>query len=552
MFLKSRALPTQDPLQDAAALVPLVDCALPLSLQSVLYSLDFVRQEVRQEYVPMISKSKLIARLTMIRICATMIRIGWIVIASLSAVGQPAIAADSPPLGFRDRTSDLGLQLANSQACWVDVDRDGWVDLLAGGVVWRNHGGRNFVKLAEGLGEVVAADFDNDGFPDLFSWSLLRAFHNKAGTGFEPLEMPSLPKCVSRGACCGDFDGDGFVDLYVGGYEDWDAGITYPQMLLMNEKGKSFRMAWNEVRYRARGVTACDFDQDGDLDIYVSNYRLQPNVLWRNNGMAQFKDATAETNSIGTSPGFEGGHSIGAAWGDFDNDGLFDLFVGNFAHVDGRGDQPKSRFLRNLGAANGHIFDDRGPCGVFYQESYASPAAGDMDNDGDLDLFFTTVYETASFGHKNNPVLFRNDSNFVFVDGTEAAALTGLPPTYQAAWADYDQDGDLDLVTAGKLLENLAASRNWLIVRLEGDGEAVNRSAIGTQVLIELASKGILTRQVEAGTGEGNQNDLSLHFGLAEHTEPILLKILWPNNSSQIIENVEIDRSITVKYGDNR
>jgi hypothetical protein len=341
------------------------------------------------------------------------------------------------------------------------------------------------------------------------------------------------------------------MDLYVGGYEDWDAGITYPDMILMNEKGTAFRLAWSEVRFRARGVTACDFDQDGDLDVYVSNYRLQPNVLWLNDGTGKFEDVAAAYNALGTSPGFDGGHSIGAAWGDFDNDGTFDLFVGNFAHVDSRGDQPKSRFLRNLGAAKAYAFEDRGTCGVFYQESYASSSAGDYDNDGDVDLFFTTVYETASFGRKNNPVLFRNDGGFAFADATSAAKLTSLPPTYQAAWADFDHDGDLDLVTAGKLFENQAANGHWLEVRLLGDGSTVNRSAIGAQVRITLPD-GTLTRHVEAGTGEGNQNDLVLHFGLGLHAKPVSLEVLWPKGTTQTVPDVEIDRTVEVRFGSPR
>ena len=463
--------------------------------------------------------------------------------------GIAVTAQEKPPEpAFQDRTADLGLALAASQACWADFDNDGWVDLSAGGTVWRNNAGKGFTKLAEGVGEVIAADYDNDGFVDLFSWSSMLVFHNNGGKSFEALKMPEIPKCVSRGACWGDFNGDGFVDVYVGGYEDWDAGITFPNVLLMNEQGKSFKLGWSEVRYRSRGVTACDFDQDGDLDVYVSNYRLQPNVLWQNDGKGKFKDVAKAANLVATSPGFEGGHSIGAAWGDFDNDGQFDLFAGNFAHVDGRGDQPKSRFLRNLGKEKEYTFEDRGPCGVFYQESYASPSAADYDNDGDLDLFFTTVYETASFGVKNNAVLFRNDGGFTFADATASAKLAGLPPTYQDAWADFDHDGDLDLVTAGKLFENLSTKRHWLALRLEGDGTTVNRSAIGAQVRIQL-TKQTLSRQVEAGTGEGNQNDLVLHFGLGDHSAPVRVDILWPNGKTQTLEKVDVDRSTTVRFG---
>ena len=156
--------------------------------------------------------------------------------------------------------------------------------MCVSGTVWRNNAGENFTKVAE-IGTSVAADFDNDGFVDLFSWSELRLFHNDRGDGFTEVELPKLPKSVSRGACWGDFD--------------------------------------------------------GDLDVYVSNYRLQPNLLWLNDGTGRFEDVAQDRGAVATSPGFGGGHSIGAAWGDFDNDGIVDLFAGNFAHVDNRGDQPK-------------------------------------------------------------------------------------------------------------------------------------------------------------------------------------------------------------------
>lgn len=464
---------------------------------------------------------------------------------ALALIASVGAAQQSPV--FKDRAAELGLKLGNAAACWVDLNNDGWTDLCVGGVVWRNNAGKGFTRIAEGLGHVVAADFDNDGFVDLFSWSSKRLYRNDSGKAFTPIAMPELPGGPCRGACWGDFNGDGFADLYVGGYEDWGKGITYPDMLLLNEKGKTFKLAWKGARYRARGVTACDLDRDGDLDVYVSNYRLQPNVLWLNDGSGKFQDVAAAQNALATSKGFGGGHSIGAAWGDFDNDGWIDLFAGNFAHRDRRGDQPKSRFLRNLRSQGKPAFEDRGTCGVFYQESYASPAAGDYDNDGDLDLFFTTVYGTASFGRKNHPVLFRNDGNFKFADATAAAQVAKLPPTYQAAWADFDNDGDLDLATAGKLFVNQGTRHHWLKVRLEGDGKRVSRSAIGAQVRIKLGDR-TLTRQVEAGTGEGNQNDLCLHFGLGKRSTPVDLEILWPGGDTQTVQGVEVDRLIDVVY----
>ena len=447
---------------------------------------------------------------------------------------------------FKDVTAATGLKSPNGAACWVDLDNDGWVDLCTTGGVWKNEQGKTFKRVAD-VPTSVAADFDNDGLVDLFSWSARSLFRNEGKMKFTQVKLPELPPSVSRGACWGDFNGDGFVDIYVGGYEDWGKGITWPYQVLISQKGKSFKLAVSKSQTRARGVTACDFDQDGDLDVYVSSYRLQPNLLWLNDGKAGFTESASKFGVVATSAGFGGGHSIGSAWGDFNNDGLIDLFAGNFAHVDGRGDQPKSRFLQNLGAAQGFKFKDLGPCGVHYQESYATPSVGDYDNDGNLDVFFTTVYGTASFGRKNYPVLFRNDGAFKVTDVSAAAGVAGLPPTYQAAWADFNNDGALDLISGGKLFQNTLLGKGWLTVHLKGDGARVNRAAVGAQVRITIGKK-TYTRQVEAGTGEGNQNDLRLHFGLADHKDPVTLEILWPDKSHQTTRNVKLRQVISIAY----
>lgn len=474
-----------------------------------------------------------------------------LVIALLGAVplGHSPLRGQDPAK-FVDRSTDLGVQVVGLAACWVDIDSDGWSDLCTGGSVWRNEQGQRFTKVPGDVGEVLAADVDNDGYPDLCSWSNMIVYRNEKGKAFSPLATLALPpeysKTKSLGASAGDFNRDGWVDFYIGGFEDWETQQTFPDLLYLNEGGKSFRLAWHDSSYRARGVTSCDFDRDGDLDIYVSNYRLKPNQLWQNDGQAKFSDVAERLNALGTSPGFQGGHTIGSAWGDFNGDGLFDLFVGNFAHVDKRGDQPKSAFLRNQGPNLQYAFKDLGTCGVFYQESYASPAAGDFDNDGDLDLYFTTVYETAAFGKKNYPVLFRNDGNWTFSDQTEPNQLSNLPATYQAAWSDFDQDGDLDLFTAGKLFVNQSPPGNWLQLRLQGNGKSSNRSAIGAEARIQIADR-TLSRQVEAGTGQGNQNDLFLHFGLGTHTKPVVVEVSWPDGKITRTDPIELKQIRTIE-----
>ena len=269
------------------------------------------------------------------------------------------------------------------------------------------------------------------------------------------------------------------------------------------------------------------------IDVYVSNYRIYPNNLFRNDGNG-FLNNVAPTHNAEAGAG----HSIGAAWGDFDNDGLFDLFAGNFAHSS----QPQSRFLRNRGESADFQFEDLGQRGVYYQESYASPVAGDYDNDGNLDLYFTTVYWPGNW-----PALFRNDGSWNFTPVSDMEGLEKIGPTYQAAFADFDNDGDLDLLTDGRLFVNQGNSNLWLKVRLQGDGRHVNRAAIGAQVRIDTASR-TLTRQVESGTGEGNQNELLLHFGLGNQNGPVDLHVNWPDGTEQTVSDVAVNQMVIVKY----
>ena len=451
------------------------------------------------------------------------------------------LAAAEP---FEDATQRVGLKgLSGGVAAWGDFDRDGWVDLYVGGQLWRNEGGKRFVRFENSppSGAGIWADFDNDGFLDLFSWEGGgRLYRNLKGKKFEHLAkaIPPLPQKVSLGAAWGDFDGDGLVDLYIGGYETWTVA-SYVDVIYRNQGDGTFKETWRSKGgpQPARGITAADYDEDGDLDVYVSNYRLVPNLLWKNDGKGKFTNVAAETGTAGDGGLGAWGHTIGSAWGDLDNDGHLDLFVGNFSHRPAYQDRPK--FLKNLGPEGKFRFADKtATAGLRWQESYASPTLGDFDNDGRLDLFFTTVYPG------NKSVLYRNAGGWKFTDAT-AAAKINTAKTYQAAWADFDGDGYLDLVSGGRLLRNPGGKNHWLKVRLVGKGK-VNAAAIGAQVRIKLAS-GTLTRQISSATGQGNQNALVLHFGLGEHSGSVKLQIRWPDGSKQEVKT-EIGQATTVVF----
>ncbi len=460
---------------------------------------------------------------------------------------------------FKDMTQTLGLTgIGNGQAAWADYNNDGWPDLYVEGTLWQNEKGLRFTKVAPPILHSYGglwADYDNDGYLDLYCWGGGKLYHNLQGKGLAEHtdKIPPRPtNYQSQGAAWGDFDGDGYIDLYVGGYEIWKTQDEFPDVIYRNKLGKSFTETWRTKGKpkRARGITAADFDEDGDLDVYVSNYRLQPNILWRNDGTGVFEDVAATYGVAGDGEQGAWGHTIGSAWGDLDNDGHFDLFVGNFSHPPAYQDRPK--FYKNLGPSGNYHFQDKSStAGLAWQESYASPALGDFDNDGDLDLFYTTVYPVGSGGIHNYPVLYRNDGDWAFTDVTAQFGLTKLGATYQAAWADYDNDGYLDLITNAKLFRNPGGTNHWLKVKLRGGSTpkaTVNAAAIGAQLRIKLPGLGTISRQVEGATGEGNQNDLTLHFGLGSYDGKLTLQILWPNGSTQTVKNVAVDQTITIHF----
>jgi len=163
------------------------------------------------------------------------------------------------------------------------------------------------------------------------------------------------------------------------------------------------------------------------------------------------------------------GHSIGSACGDLDDEGHLDLFVGNFSHPPAY--QDRSKFYKNLGPSfNYHLEDKSAVAALHWQESYASLTLGDYNNDGDLDLYLTTIYAG------DHSILYRNEGDWLFTDVTGAFGVA-TEQTYQAAWADFNNDGFLDLFAGGRLFKNLGGSGHCIKVRVIGDGQTVNSSA---------------------------------------------------------------------------
>ena len=470
------------------------------------------------------------------------------------------LSVQVPAQTFVEVSSEIGLPELNTaaHAGWGDYNNDGWVDLAVGGQLYRNDQG-TFVetRFSDDFGHDKAngrssiwLDYDNDGDLDLHGVTLdsyaFRLFENTGADDIFKDASDRLPADRMTGrsvnATLGDFNNDGHIDMYVPGGSDKDGHEGEHDELWMNNGNGTFAVAWKTPdSHLSRGAAACDFDEDGDQDIYVGNYRLLRNYLWINDGRSEFEDL-AETYGV-AGDGGQGawGHTIGVAWADLDNDGHFDLVAVNLAHPAAY--QDRTKFYRNTGPNGAWLFDDKSDSvGLVYRESAATITLGDYDNDSDLDFFLATCYSDTS-------VLYRNDGNWTFTDVTAAAGFDkpadiDLNHTHQATWTDYDNDGDLDLLTSGKLFRNKGNDNRWLKVRLSGE-HGVNRAAVGTQVRLSLNGK-TLSRQVEGSTGDANQNDMTLHFGLGAHEGPVVLDITWPNGARQEVQT-ETNRVVNVR-----
>ena len=497
---------------------------------------------------------------------------------------------------FTDVTEQLGLSGADGRrVAWGDVDLDGDPDLLLDGTrLYRNDldqeiTGAGFTDASRvwGLSSTratcgVFADVDNDGDLDLYTTGSNRGgdhlwrndYINRSGTAalrFSDItNVAGAPsdEFPSEGACWTDINCDGFIDLYVANYEqpfnrEGRLGVGTPDRVYLNNGGTYFARLDADAAgltppfgtpHASRGaVAACDFDNDGDQDIFTGNYRLQENFLWRNNGSGAFTNAARLLGVAGHSDDGWWGHTIGVTWGDVDNDGDFDLFAANLAHPRYIYSSDKSQLLINEHGLLGPSFsDERGRWGIKYEETHACPVFLDANNDGYLDLYLTSMYDgRRSFLYVNgDPGGFRD---LTWLAG--ARVLNG----FGAAWADYDGDGDQDLAVGRVdgsviLLRNDSpADAHWLQVECVGgveDGTGSNRSGIGALVTVITPDGLARVAEIQSGTGTGCGNQLIAHFGLGDVTGPVEVSVRFPSGRLANLRVSKVDQLIVISEAD--
>ena len=444
---------------------------------------------------------------------------------------------------------------------WMRWD---WVDVTAPPVNLYDH---------RSIG-VACGDYDGDGLLDLYataSSSISNKLLHNSGVGFADATVPPLDNTgLGYGAAWGDYDNDGDLDLYL-------ANNDRANKLFRNNGGGAFTDVTSppldDANY-SQHVSWVDYDNDGDLDIYVTTY-LGPNRLFRNNGGGSFTDVAA-----GSPVGYNGS-SGGATWGDYDNDGDMDLYLacyygeanhlfrnnggGVFVdvtvppldnHGEGMGvdwgdydnDGDLDLYLVNNGQANklfvnnGGTFTDATPAPLNDAGYGISAGWADYDNDGDLDLYLTNG------GSANK--LFTNDGAGGFSEVTNSVVLdNGYGMGF--GWFDYDNDGDLDiyLANAGSFQENklfqnnVGDDKHWLKADLIGT--VSNRNGIGARVRIVVGGQSQI-REVTSGSGYCSQHSLTVEFGVGAATLIDSLIVRWPSGIVQKLAALNVDNHIQV------
>jgi len=532
----------------------------------------------------------------------------------------------------------LGAQAPGTPAAFEDV-------AVAAGLTFRHTNGASPDKyLAETMGSgAVFFDADGDGWIDLFlvdggsmadaalaARAQHRLFRNQRNGTFADVTAASRIRPVEygMGACAGDVDNDGRVDLYVTGY---GANALYH-----NDGGLVFSDVTRDAGVGpSRWSTSCaflDMDRDGDLDLFIANYldaartnnrfcgdpqrRIRvychplnykglPSVLYRNNGKGVFTDVSA---AAGIAPYV--GNGLGVAVGDYDDDGLPDVFVANdgvpnflfhnegggrFAEVGlpagvsvARDGKPRAGMGTEFADYNGdgrldlvvtnHEFEthslfrnDGG--GVFTDvtvESGLGPATlpfvgfgvafFDFDNSGTLDLAIVNghvIDNTALFRagstHAQRKLLFRN-LNGRRLQEIGAAAGSGFARSNVGRTliaGDVDNDGDVDLLVtnngrAPELLRNGTRGGNAIELRLVGG--AGNRDALGARVSVTAGGR-TQVREVKSGSSYLGQNDLRVHVGLGTAASVERVEIRWPGGRLERLDTPPLNRIVTVQEG---
>ncbi len=465
-------------------------------------------------------------------------------------------------------TAPLGTAIGDSRSVnIVDLNGDGLDDVFisngpSGGQnnqLFINQGNLQFKQLS---GDPIVldqspsdgasfADADNDGDLDAYvvTWYGVPNFYytNNGNATFQhlPDAVAGNAGTYSETAAFGDYDNDGLVDLY---FTNSDG--NFRNYLYRNRGNNSYELIsapWLNEAKPSRSANWADYDNDGDLDLFVVNEgATNTNSLFENKGGGNFQKITTAPIATDTWSG------MSASWGDVNNDGWLDLFVSSTEYF-----KPKNNHLYLNDGKGGWLNAPSGPLSTDGGCSYGS-AFEDYDNDGDLDLFVANGYCT---GQINN-FLYLNDGKGNFSRDLGSIANLQTPCSFGTAWGDLNADGFPDLVVAtcknsnaspqpaNHVFINNGNGNHWLNIQLSGVKS--NRAAIGAQLRVWAKINGqpvLQIREISSQTGYCGQNSLSAHFGLKDAIVVDSINVRWPSGLRQVLLNVNANQTLKITEG---
>jgi hypothetical protein len=465
---------------------------------------------------------------------------------------------------FQDVTSQAGLPTDISNACISagDFNLDNYIDLLVYGRLFKNNGNESFTELTSssgysGAGKSVFMDVNNDGEPDVVSFgdysSNVIVFVNNGNETFTayPFTVPFQFGPIQT-INVADVNDDGFPDVFIS--QLWTTyGTADPAWLLFNDQNLGFTnesemlFPGGQLNGNSRGAMWCDFDNDGDQDLYIANYVTQYNPprdrLFRNNGDGTF------TNIIGLTPLDDNSHhgnpfynmSTGVDFCDYDNDGDMDILLPTLSHPHFMTpyDTKPTLIFKNSGAPGYNFvqqvqFSDEG---VEYEETHAGASWADVNNDGLPDIIIYAFY-----GCRYIDLYLQNPDHTYSLRSFDYG-INNIVTATDAVWVDYNNDGRLDLCGGNqnqfRLLKNTDPHPgNYIEIDLEATTS--NICAVGAKATVYCNGQAYI-REVSSGKGELMQHPTRLHFGIGNALSADSAVVCWHGNQTETFYNLLIN-----------